>query len=372
MTRTRSTDNLVVLLPGNDARVLGVSTRTRNLRVAVRAGWSVIRPEALDGTGEPTILVPAGVMIDSSLFPLAPTSTPMWLESGENAAVLVGPARELRPYAAQVGAANLLPRQRVGPTTILDVSSRAARRRSAWSVLQRTGKLTDGWVSRRCNRPVSRIISFALLWMGFTPNHASMLTLLVGVAAGALAARPGYGPLVATAVLFHFASVLDGVDGEIARATLTESEMGARFDTIVDQLTYVASILGLTIGWFREGAGIHALYWTAALAAALVISLLRGWRFVTRYAPGTSFVFIDRAVQRAARESERPLLKSVAAGFTLLRRDAIAGMFLLTALTGRRWLALALVALGIVLANLTLAAYRRELIAAAAAERSSG
>ena len=77
VTRIRSTDNLVVLLPGQDARVLGVSTRTRNRRVAARAGANVIGPEALDGTGEPTILVPAGVMIDSSLFPVAPTSAPM-------------------------------------------------------------------------------------------------------------------------------------------------------------------------------------------------------------------------------------------------------------------------------------------------------
>ena len=48
---------------------------------------------------------------------------------------------------------------------------------------------------------------------------ASMLTLLVGLLCAWTASQPGYAALVAMGLLFHLASVLDGVDGEIARAT---------------------------------------------------------------------------------------------------------------------------------------------------------
>jgi CDP-L-myo-inositol myo-inositolphosphotransferase len=213
------------------------------------------------------------------------------------------------------------------------------------------------------------LVSFVLLSFGCTASQASFMTLAVGIGAAALAARPGYGALIATGILFHLASVLDGVDGEMARTTLTESEAGARLDAIVDQLTYLACYVGVAIGWAREGAGIRALEWTALLAAALVLSLVRGERFVSRHAPDASFVFIDRSVRRAACEFNLLVLRLAAGSFTLLRRDLFAVLFLGVALTGERALVPALVAFGVLVANFTFTAYRRELAAAAVLER---
>jgi CDP-L-myo-inositol myo-inositolphosphotransferase len=180
---------------------------------------------------------------------------------------------------------------------------------------------------------------------------------------------PGYYPLLWTGVLFQLASILDGVDGEMARATLTESEAGARLDTIVDQLTYVTCFAGVTIGWFREGGGQTVLWWTIGVGLALVLSLARGGRFVARYAENASFVFIDRAVRRAARDTGRATLQLAAAAFTLLRRDVFAVVFLAVALTGQRALVPALITFGVVVANATFSAHHRDLVAAAAAER---
>lgn len=324
-------------MPGTDARVLGVSSRTRNARVAARAGATVI--DAGTRTSDyraPAILVPPDVAIDISRFPLPPpTATPL----------------------APDGDA------------VLDISTASARRTTSWTILRRTGKGTDGWVARRFNRPISRIVSFALLSMGFAASHASILTLFVGLLGAAVGAKPGYAALVAAAVLFQLASVLDGVDGEMARATLTESDAGARLDTIVDQITYVTFFLGVTIGWVREGGNEQALLWTAAIAVALVLSLLRGARFVAEHAPDASFVFIDRSVRRAAKDSGQRVLRTAARLFALLRRDAFAVVFLLVSLTGRRELVPMLVAFGILLANFTFSIYDRELAAAAAVER---
>jgi len=321
---------LVVLLPGPDVRVLGMSARIRNERVASRAGAIVVSPGALAEHGDrPAVRVPSDRLIELGRFPFA------------------------------------------SPAALLDVSTAASRRRAAWQILQRTRKATDGWVSSHCNRPISRVVSFALLSLGLRASHASALTLLVGLLAAAMAAQPSYAAFVSAGVLFQAASVLDGVDGEMARATLTESESGARLDAIVDQVTYVACLVGVTVGWVRDGGGPGAIVWTAAVALALVVSLLRGGRFVSRYAPNASFVFIDRSVRRAARDSGRVGLRLAARAFALLRRDTFAVIFLVVSVTGRRAIVPALVACGVVLANVTLTWYRRELAEAALAERRS-
>jgi CDP-L-myo-inositol myo-inositolphosphotransferase len=224
-------------------------------------------------------------------------------------------------------------------------------------------------VSRHWNRPISRIVSLLLLSLRLQASHASLLTLLVGVGAAAIGVQPGYAAFLVTGILFQLASVLDGVDGEMARATLSESDAGARLDAMVDQITYVACFVGVTIGWVREGRAADAIVWTTAVVVALALTLMRAGRFVSRYAPDASFVFIDRSVRRAARDSTRAGLRVVPGLFTLMRRDLFALVFLAVSLTGLRVLVPALVAVGVIVANLTFSIYRRELAEAAVGER---
>ncbi len=325
VTEPSSDTPLVVLLPGPDVRVLGMSARLRNERVAARAGLELIAPDAVNDVRDRKVIrVPPDRLLD--------------------------PSRE---------------------DQLVDISTAAARRSAEWDILEGTDKSSDGWVSRTLNRPMSRSVSYWLLSLGLSANQTSVLILLLGLGAAFIAAQPGYWALVAMGILFHVASILDGVDGEIARATLTESELGARLDTISDQVTYVACFVGLTIGWYREGEGSSAVVWMLAITVALLFSLRRAGRFVTRYAPSASFVFVDRSVRRAARDSGRVPLRLAAAGFTLLRRDIFAVIFMIVSFTGRRALIPALVAFGIVLANATFTFYGRELAEAAVAERES-
>jgi phosphatidylglycerophosphate synthase len=378
MPSTTSPAALVVLLPGADFTLLGLSVRVRNARVAVRHGALVCESAALAERGDhPAMIVPPSVAIDSPLFPLEPSDGgPVWLEPGGPAfdaggprpAVLAGTAAALSRYVLDPGAAADLPRRTVAPGALMDVAAAGARRRAAWKILRGAGKTTDGWFSRTLNRPVSRLVSYAMLSMGLSAGHASFLTLVVGIAAAAVAAQPGHAALAAAGVLLQLSSMLDGVDGEMARATLTESAAGARLDTVVDHVTYVASFLGIVAGWVREGGGVEVLWWGGGVAIALILTLLRAGAFVSRHAPSASFVFIDRAVRRAARDSRRLTLRAVAAVFTLLRRDAGTVILLAVTLTGQRVLLAVLVAAALLAANLTLSIYRRELAVAAAAE----
>jgi phosphatidylglycerophosphate synthase len=423
VTTPSSTSTFVVLMPGADPHVLGGSVRVRNARVAARVGATVVDLSALAGLTDGTaIVVPPLVLIDTALFDSQMPSSPAWLEPavappGLRRAVLAGPVGDVASVVAQgfspavsgrpdslhqgyggppirlrhkgydesaealrrrklhAKAEGLhydctdLPTQTVTPGALFDVSTATARRQATWDVLKRSAKPTDGWIARHLNRPISRVFSFVLLALGVNASHASVITLLVGLAAAVMAMRPGYAALVAMGLLFQLASVLDGVDGEIARATLTESEAGARLDAVVDQLTYVACLIGVTIGWAREGGGAQALFWMTTVTVALVLSLVRGAFFVARHAPDASFVFIDRTVRRAARESDTVALRMAAGGFKLFRRDLFALVFLFVSLAGHREVFPGLVAFGVVFANVTLWAYREELESAAVLER---
>lgn len=131
---------------------------------------------------------------------------------------------------------------------------RADLRRAGWDLVKASGKPSDGIVSRHLNRPVSMRISFALLHLPWIrPGHATALTALCAMAMfAALLSGTTYG-LLAGAILFQVASIVDGVDGEIARVTRRGSRLGATLDTITDGFTNVGFIVGLAVNLTVRG-----------------------------------------------------------------------------------------------------------------------
>jgi CDP-L-myo-inositol myo-inositolphosphotransferase len=115
-----------------------------------------------------------------------------------------------------------------------DVSTRDEAERRLFASLT---KASDGFVSRHFNRPVSKMISRRLLRTQATPNHVTAAALFIGLCSAlanfcVTAETLWLFPL--GGFLFHFSSVVDGCDGEIARLRFQFSEFGAWFDTISD------------------------------------------------------------------------------------------------------------------------------------------
>ena len=146
----------------------------------------------------------------------------------------------------------------------------AARR-----IVAATAKPGDGIVSRHINRPVSQAISGRLLrWPGIRPIHATWVTAALALAMVLSLLLGGAAGLISGAVLFQAASIVDGVDGEIARATFRTSAHGARLDSLVDAATNVGFVGGVAINLFRAGEVTAALAGGAAgvlLAAGLAL-----------------------------------------------------------------------------------------------------
>jgi phosphatidylglycerophosphate synthase len=165
--------------------------------------------------------------------------------------------------------------------------------------------------------------------------------------------------MIIGAFLFWFASIADGVDGEIARVTMTESARGQQIDTAADDATYVFALAGTVIGWWRQGIGGIGIVMAAGVACGLAIMVLRGMALVRR-ASGVSRFFvamtpIEFAVRDAAARSVSPLLRAASVVWPLFRREALSLTFFLVALiTGWRGIYPALLGAGVLIAATTL------------------
>ena len=72
-------------------------------------------------------------------------------------------------------------------------------------------------------------------------------------------ASTGYWMRLLGAVLFLVSVTLDGVDGELARLRMVESEAGAKLDVLTDNIVHVAIFIGLTIGCYRSESQLRLL-----------------------------------------------------------------------------------------------------------------
>ncbi len=137
-------------------------------------------------------------------------------------------------------------------------------------ILQATCKPTDGIVSRKINRPMSMAISGLLLRSRtIRPIHATAVTAVTAIIMFSCFLSGSYTGMIVGAILFQTASMLDGVDGEIARATFRASNFGASLDSITDAATNLGFIAGLGISLSLQGIDY-------AFALALIGSICLG------------------------------------------------------------------------------------------------
>ena len=210
----------------------------------------------------------------------------------------------------------------------LDQLALASRR-----LLKSTGKATDGLVSRFLNRPVSQAISGVMLRhiKGLRPIHATGGTLVGALAMFAALALGGHPGLVLGCLLFHFTSMFDGVDGEIARATYRSSQRGAALDTAVDMATNLLFALGLTLAIHRT-YGAHLTTIAGLAFAGLLLGVVLMSLVVSRSGGGGSF---DVLKAHYAGRLSRGVGPSIVLFFkTITSRDFFAFLFAALAVLG--------------------------------------
>ena len=179
----------------------------------------------------------------------------------------------------------------------------------------------DGFISRHLNRRVSRPLARLLSHTPVTPNQVSVASLVV-----ALAAFVGfaYGYYIAAALLVQASSIVDGVDGDLARLKHMTSAFGGFMDSVLDRSADAFIIMGLTI--WAAGDDLRTHVWiTGFLALAGTFAVTYSRARIENVQPGA----FDRGVTLAASRDVRLFLVMIGA----LAGQGLATLIVLAALT---------------------------------------
>jgi archaetidylinositol phosphate synthase len=118
-------------------------------------------------------------------------------------------------------------------------------------------------------RVVQPLADRGVAWLARTPvdpQHVVLTHTIIGFAAAALLASDAASAWVAAAVLLQGKTLLDNMDGGLARATGRVTEMGRYLDTVMDLLVNVALFAALA----THGPPLAA--WSAFVVLTLVLS----------------------------------------------------------------------------------------------------
>lgn len=254
------------------ARVQGDARVRVPVEAIVAASASDGVRRAASAIGAPFLLARHDVVVDPAIYRAllggagpgtdASAMAPDGALGVTHPAALCGPMRVTPAWAATEAAADLLEAARASGAAMagasvtrieagawaLDVTTEAGRREAFRQLFEACRKPVDGIVARHLNRHVSIFISKRIVGTPVTPNMLSCITFLLSVAGAVSAAQGGWLPVMLGAFLFQWASILDGVDGELARVRFQHSKLGQWLDTVSDDASNVLFYAGLGIG----------------------------------------------------------------------------------------------------------------------------
>jgi phosphatidylglycerophosphate synthase len=142
--------------------------------------------------------------------------------------------------------------------------------------LKLANRANDGFFSVFFLRRVSKLLTWAAVKIGATPNQVTIASFAIGLYAAFLFAQGDTWSLIGGAILLQVSIIVDCVDGEIARYTRKFSELGAWLDAITDRVKEYAVFLGLAFGAFvHNGQNLWVL--------AAVLMAIQTFRHLSDY-----------------------------------------------------------------------------------------
>ena len=204
-------------------------------------------------------------------------------------------------------------------------------------LLRHSGKSQDGIVSKFLNRPISRVITRLLLKLPITPNAWTILTFALAPVAFVFLVRGDYTGFLAGTAVFQVINILDGCDGEIARAKYLDSERGQQLDAFCDFVANLIFVLCLGIGLFRQPSVSANIRFVYLIESLITFCIMAGalWRFLTPLLARDTKRVVSRR-QEDFNLAERFFGRALTAFIhQITQRDVIYFVFLLLAIVGR-------------------------------------
>lgn len=205
---------------------------------------------------------------------------------------------------------------------VTDARAAAAAERALLATL---GSPTDGPIAR-FDRALSTRISRHLVRTPLRPNHITTIGTCIGFAGAWGLAQGSYLSGVLGALLFWFAVIIDGCDGEVARLKFLESRFGYWYDITTDNLVHAAVFAGLGVGLYRADPSQPFLLLGALLVGGLIAATAAT---LTLLVPDP---LADQPAPRSRRGRGR---RRLLGGFEALMNRDFAYLLLLLAVVGR-------------------------------------
>lgn len=134
---------------------------------------------------------------------------------------------------------------------------------------------TEEWLDVHFTRPVG--LFFALIWqrLGVHPNTVTLISIVLGVAAGWMFHFADWQHNVMGVVLLMFANFCDSTDGQLARLTGQKTMIGRCLDGFAGDVWFFAIYLGIVVRlWNEPMPGLESQWGLWGLVFAAVAGIL--------------------------------------------------------------------------------------------------
>lgn len=219
---------------------------------------------------------------------------------------------------------------------LVRVDGRSGKKRAEKVLIQTGRKPVDGLISRNFNRRISLFFTRRFLKIGAKPAVLSLGTFCIGITGAWLASRgSGYWTFAAAGLLFEFASIFDGCDGEVSRLTFSSSEKGALLDVTVDAITYVAFFICLPVGLYKHTGRPVYLALLGVMVLGMALYYLNLSILTRKTGIKADIVRVSKEIEARPKMGKVPWYDVVASKLTFLfRRDFFATAVCLAMLVG--------------------------------------
>jgi phosphatidylglycerophosphate synthase len=192
----------------------------------------------------------------------------------------------------------------------IEISDAESCRAAEWKLIRGSNKSFEGPVDAlinwRFSMPITRVLSHRSL--AVTPNQVTICAIFIGLCASLFAAFGSkwllergvstgwarYLPFAVAGLMLQINSILDSVDGELARLRFQYSKLGQWLDNLSDDIVDNVFIIAVGHGVASWGGWYAPYVWAGALFAAgarVTVSLITYLDVYRRTGTGDVFAF---------------------------------------------------------------------------------
>lgn len=127
---------------------------------------------------------------------------------------------------------------------------------------------TEEYLDKILYRPIGYLLAITFKSIGITPNVVTVISIFIGVIGGHMFYYNDLMLNVYGMVLLMFAQALDGADGQLARMTNSQTQIGRILDGLSDNLKFISIYLHLIVRLIE----VNNTPWVIVLAVLAGIS----------------------------------------------------------------------------------------------------